>query len=265
MELATIDNLDWETITPNEEGDWINQRNGVFESFSPIGDKDGGAGLFRLHCGGLNTARDAWVYNASNAELRRNVERMVSFYNAEVERYPGTGDVEDFINTDPSKFSWNRADKAQLARGVQYSIASSGYRVGAYRPFNKQNVHFSRQLNDMVYRLNDVYPTPDAENIGFYIVGVGTEKPFSALAVNEIPNLSYWGSGLGQFFPRYPYTAAPAREADLFGELESTSDGPQRIDNITDKALAEYLSVYGPGVSKDDIFFYVYGLLHSPD
>lgn len=114
VEVATIDNLDWETITPNEEGDWINQRNGLFESFSPIGDKDGGAGLFRLHCGGLNTARDAWVYNASEVELRRNVKRMVDFYNSEVERYPGTGSVEDFINTDPSKFSWNRADKVQL-------------------------------------------------------------------------------------------------------------------------------------------------------
>ncbi|MCM0614430.1 DEAD/DEAH box helicase family protein [Paenarthrobacter sp. TYUT067] len=265
VELATINNLEWETITPNDEGDWINQRNGLFESFSPIGDKDGGTGLFRLHCGGLNTARDAWVYNASKVELQRNVVRMVDFYNSEVDRYTGTGGVEDFINTDPSKISWNRADKAQLVRGVHYSVANSGYRVGAYRPFNKQHVHFNRQLNDMVYRLNDMFPTQDAENLGFYIVGVGTEKPFSALAVNEIPNLSYWGSGLGQFFPRYAYSPQTRGEADLFGELESASPGQKRIDNITDTALADYRSVYGPTVVKDDIFFYVYGLLHSPD
>lgn len=117
----------------------------------------------------------------------------------------------------------------------------------------------------MVYRLNDIYSSPDAENLGFYIVGVGTEKPFSALAVNEIPNLSYWGSGLGQFFPRYAYSAIPRGEADLFGELESKPVGPERVDNITDSALADYRTAYGPDVSEDDIFFYVYGLLHSSE
>ena len=40
---------------------------------------------------------------------------------------------------------------------------------------------------------------------------------------------------------------------------------PHRQDNISDEALDAYRSRYGEWVTKDDIFAYVYGILHSPD
>ena len=43
-------------------------------------------------------------------------------------------------------------------------------------------------------------------------------------------------------------------------------DGYRRIDNITDEALRKFAAAYADeSITKDDVFFYVYGLLHSQE
>ncbi|WP_024366823.1 DEAD/DEAH box helicase [Arthrobacter sp. TB 26] len=269
IDEATLNTIPWEQLTPNAEGDWINHRNDLFETFTPLGSKDSTEpGIFRTYSRGLASARDAWVYNSSGEKLRHNVESMVDFYNSEVDRYTADGNakpVDEFINLDSKKMSWNRADKVQLKRGTKYSADKDGYRVSTYRPFNKQHVQFNRQLNDMVYKLPVLFPTAVVDNFGFVITSPSSHYPtFEALMIDGLPDLHTLDTG--QFFPRYTY-AMPVQGADLFAELAAASPdaGPQRIDNVTDEALAEYRGVYGFEVSKDDIFYYVYGLLHSPE
>ncbi|MGP5724464.1 DEAD/DEAH box helicase [Arthrobacter rhombi] len=265
VDHATLANIPWGEIAPNAHGDWINQRNDAFETFTPLSAKDGEGSIFRVNSGGLKSNRDAWVYNASEVKLRSNVQRMVEYYNSEVERYKastGRQPVDDFINFDSTKYSWNRADKVQLKRGASYRVVEDGYRNGNYRPFNKQRVHFSRRLNDMVYRLNEVFPTRDAENFGFYLTSPATHYPtFEALMIDGLPDLHLLDTG--QFFPRYTYTR-PSAEDDLLTGLEVTPE-TNRVDNITDDALLAFRAIYGPTVSKDDIFYYTYALLHSPE
>lgn len=266
IDAGNLTTIDWSTIVPNRDGDWINHRDATFEAFTPIGDKASHSGIFATYSGGLKTNRDAWVYNSSGKTVRHNVEAMIGFYNSEIVRYAqerGAPSVDAFINNDATKISWNRADKVQLKRGTKYRADETGYRSATYRPFNKQSVYFSRQLNDMIYQLPAIFPTPDSYNYGFYIVGNGSDKPFSVLAVDAIPDLSLWGSGQGQFFPRYTY-ATPTAGEDLFSAAEAPSSSG-RIDNVTDATLADYRTAYGADVTKDDIFFYVYGLLHSPE
>lgn len=52
-----------------------------------------------------------------------------------------------------------------------------------------------------------------------------------------------------------------------FAENDDVSvvDDFRRVDNITDAALRRFVSAYGETFMKDDVFFYVYGVLHSPD
>lgn len=271
---SDIATLDWSQITPNEAGDWINQRNDSFQSYTPIGDKDGGPGIFRTYSAGLKTNRDAWVYNSSRDEVERTARATIGFYNSEVDRYAafcranGVTDpaahVDDFINNDTTRISWNRADKNNLRRGAGapgYSYRESAIRTGTYRPFNKQHVYFDRQLNDMVYQLPSIFPDSDASNFGFYCVGMASAVPFSVLALDAIPNLHVTGAGSGgQFFPRYTFI-----DNGETLRLDDDKDGQTRVDNITDDALRDYRAVYGVEVTKDDIFHYVYGLLHSPD
>jgi predicted helicase len=262
--------IDWQPITPNASGDWINQRGEEFDTFRPIGSKTPGA-IFGVYSGGVKTNRDAWVYNFSRPALTETVHQLVDFYNAEVTRYEAAATpkppVDGFINTDPTKFSWNRADKVQLARGRTYQARPAALRAGAYRPFTRQHVWFDPELNDMVYRMPAMFPTAAHENYGFVLTDAGSHFEFCAIATDLLPNLHLLDTG--KFFARYTYEAVDsgaAQESLDFGTSDGdVIDGYRRLDNITDETLTAYREWYGEDVTKDGIFAFVYGLLHSPD
>lgn len=282
----SLDSVNWEPISPNGHGDWINQRSGDFNQFTPIGDKGSKdrpaqAAIFATYSAGLKTNRDVWVYNFSRSALNDNVGRMISFYNQQTSDFAdyckqnaipqSAAAVDGFIDNDPTRISWNRGTKNDLVAGKQYGFHHEAQRSGTYRPFTKERVYFDRQLNDMVYQLPKLFPTPTADNYGFYLNGIHAFGETAVLATDLIPCLDVFGKG-GQFFPRWSY-APVGDEASGQGDLligtqpddELVIDGWRRLDNITDSALADYQSAFGPDVSKDDIFYYVYGLLHSPN
>ncbi|MEC3894395.1 DEAD/DEAH box helicase [Nocardiopsis sp. LDBS1602] len=274
VDESDLDTITWQKITPSAEGDWVNQRDPRFPTFRAIGDRDSDRGVFASYSSGLKTGRDAWVYSYDDANLRQNVGRMVDFYNLQVETFkkhsqaagivnPTSSDVESFISYNSEKISWNRADKTGVKNGKKYSFNEENLFTGTYRPFNKQRVCFDRRLNDMVYLLPSMFPAPELENFGFYVTGTGNNEPFSVLMMDTLPDLHAVGTmSVGPLFPRYTY-----RETGNGDDLFSGGEEPgwERVDNITNKALADYRQTYGSEVTEDDIFFYVYGLLHSPD
>lgn len=284
LDQGNLDTINWQTITPNEHGDWINQRNDDFTQFTPIGDKGNKdrraqPAIFSTFSAGLKTNRDVWVYNYSRSELANNVTRMIDFYNQQTSDFaayckqngitkPATA-VDSFIDNDPTRISWNRGTKNDLAAGKRYAFTDDACRTGTYRPFTKQRVYFDRQLNDMVYQLPKLFPTASAENYGFYVNGFHAFSETVVLATDLIPCLDLFGKG-GQFFPRWSYEPVEddsSGQGDLLETAPDDSvviDGWRRVDNITDTALADYQATLGPSVTKDDIFYYVYGLLHSP-
>jgi len=280
VEEGTLATVPWAAIVPNAAGDWTNQRNAAFEAFSPMAgaDASGRSPVFALHSGGLKTNRDAWVYNSSRRVVEANLHRMVGTYNAQVHAFaqkcagegltPELGLVDGFIDLDPTRINWNRADKTDVARARTYAFRGDAMTVALYRPFCKQRVYFDRQLNDMVYRLDRIFPTPDHQNVGFYVTGVGSDKPFSVLATDVLPDLAFWGSSNGQFLARYTYVQGDST-GDLFSEAElgttAAPGGWTQVDNISDDVPADYRAAYGQTVTKDDVFAYVYGLLHSSD
>lgn len=277
IDSQNLDTVEWQSLIPNSDGDWINQRDGRFAEFRAIGEKDKSAratAVFEAHSGGLKSGRDPWVYNFSAQKVRENVESMVGFYNEQVAGFaehcrtdgvadPKAVDAEKFIDFDPKKISWNRADKANVAKGTKIVFDSRRLFMSTYRPFTKQHVIFDGRLNDMVYQLGRIFPTPDDGNFGFYVVGSGSAVPFSALMLDAVPDLHVTGAGSGgQFFPRYTYREL-SRGDDLFAALEEET-GVERVDNITDAALRDYRTTYDDStITKDDVFYYVYGLLHS--
>jgi predicted helicase len=272
-----LKSVEWQSITPDQYGDWTNQRSGDFATWPSIGDKAGGSVVFGTYSRGLATARDSWCYSFSSAEVESKMLRMIGFYNSQVVDYAAwcgenqiadrKAAVDQFIDTDPTRISWNRGTKIDLARGVHYQFRKDAIVRSAYRPFQPQHAYFDRQLNDMVYKLPTMFPTPHHENFGIYQVGNGSVVPFSVLMVSGLPDLHVTGAGSGgQFFPRWTYTSADADgELDFgAGAVEPDEFGYRRLDNITDEILTLYREAIGDQVTKDDVFFYVYGLLHNP-
>lgn len=274
QDLVTVD---WQRITPNPEGDWINQRDQRFATFQIIGKKDRtdrSTALFSLYSSGLKTGRDSWVYSFSRKRLREHMESMIDFYNGQVRGFaehcrstgitdPETSDVDKFIDLDPKKISWEHADKGCIAKGETYTFQGDRVFTSTYRPFTRAFSYFDRKLNNRVYQLPRIFPTPEHKNFGIYNVGNGSAVPFSVLMIDSVPDLHVTGSGSGgQFFPRYTYRKL-GQEGDLFATTEG--DSYERVDNITDAALRDYRKAYdNDTLTKDDVFYYVYGLLHSP-
>lgn len=262
--LATLEDnsltaIDWFTIEPNQYGDWINQRDPNYENYPLIADKKDKTGqtIFHTFGAGLQTNRDAWVYNSSRKKVASNVEEMIDFYNNEVDRWEDSGrpaNFEDIVSVDPTKISWSSSLRSRFRTGRSINPSDTVVRASTYRPFNKQHLGANTPLIHRPALLQWALPTPDSTNIGFVTVSPGGSGDHACLMVENIPDLHLIETS--QFFARYSYTA-PSEDALI--------SPPSRQDNITQWALSAYQKAYGDHVSKDDIFFYVYGLLHSMD
>ena len=256
----------WTRIAPDANNDWLDQVDRSFERFPVLGDKRGAEdGLFARYSSGVKTQRDAWAYNASRTELDANMRRMIGFYNAEVDRYVEAGkpgDVDGFVNTDPKAISWTRALKQDLAKSRKIAFDGQAIVPSLYRPFQKQWLCFDRRVNEMVYQMPRLFPDAAAQNRVIQVSGIGARAGFSALMSDHIPCLDTIEKG--QCFPLYLYEAARP-QGGLFGGDEP-DHGFTRRDAITDAGLAQFQAAYpGQQISKEDLFHYIYGLLHAPD
>ena len=258
----SINSIPWETIVPNDKFDWINQRDGVFDSLFQIGDKENKANkqtLFSYHySNGIKTQRDSWCYNYSLPLLKQNIQSSVEFYNMQCQEF-AEGHIKE-VSMDDTKFSWTRATLNDIKRGKKYDLKSCVYTSTSYRPFCKQFLCYYRPLNEMMYLIPSLFPYGRDEN--FVICVTGGNKGLSSLITNNIPDLHF--NGDSQCFPLYWYEENKNRQKSLFDE--ETGEDYIRRDGITDWILKEVRSRYGTReITKEMIFYYVYGLLHSED
>jgi predicted helicase len=274
-EFADIARLEpLQMISSNASGDWLRHRTGEFDKFLPIGDRSGAPAIFELGSLGVVTSRDAWVYNFSKAEVERTAASSIDFYNSEVRRFKqgqaasSPADLkaaaEERVDSDPTKMSWDRKTIAGVSKGRLLEYDPAGVRIATYRPFMRQNIYFDAQWNSSVSQLPRLFPTVATRNPALYVVGVGSAVPFSAIAIDCTPDLHVTGAGSGgQVFPRWTYDPADTEGVLQFEPIGEIDNGRRRTDNITDEALRKFQTAYGGSVTKDDIFFFVYGVLHS--
>lgn len=260
---ASLENTSWEMLTPNEHGDWINHRDEKYDTYQPIGDKATKGkqitpGIFENYSRGLETGRDAWVYNFSTAAASNNVRKMIDFYNSQI-------GVEE-VSLDPTKISWSRGLRNDLKRQKHMNFDESNIVGSVYRPFSKQKVYFVEGMVTYMSQLPKLFPTPAHKNLAISLMGVGSTRNYSALMVEDIPDLQVQFNS--QVFSLFTYEHVSSDQDDLLSLIPDSEliGGYRRKDNITDSTLASYQTVYGDKkISKEDIFFYIYGLLHSTE
>lgn len=266
----------WTTLQPNDDHDWINQRDPAFEKFISIGDKDdtASATMFSSYSMGVVTNRDTWVYSWSLPALEKNIDTTVRAYAYNLQRYMQAcsglakadwPEVESVIEFDPAKISWTRSLKSDIKKHKPLSASEGEYREAMYRPFVRRLIFFSRRLNEMVLLTPRLFPTPKHKNVAICVSGGGSRAEFSVCITNLLPDLSYADKSSGsQCFPLYLYEKADESTYLQFDKSE-VIDGYRRQDAITDGILKTFREAYGKDVMKEDIFYYVYGVLHSPE
>jgi len=293
VDSSSIETIDWQAITPNKEGDWLNQRSEEFEKWPVIGEKKGkSVKIFQTFSAGLKTGRDSWAYAQTKDQLLNQLGVLTDTYAEATDALQGWMETEEIIKpkdadvtkflqrnpkfADASRISWTVILKRLSAKNMQLELNSGCVFPTLYRPFARQMGYFERALNDRQYQLPSIFPTTGHSNIGFSIAGPYPNVAGSLLATTLLPDLNVFTAS--QFFPRFTWSAVEADdgglfsegnvvkqgEASIYGKVGEVVDGYVRVDNITDEIKALYREALGADVTGDDIFHFVYGKLHDP-
>ncbi|MCQ2822849.1 DEAD/DEAH box helicase [Helicobacter pylori] len=270
--LAGFENLEsvpFKEITPNDKGDWINQRNDGFEKLIPLKRNEKLKILdtiFDLDSNGVKTNRDPWVYNFSPNALKQSVQKCIETYNADLkrfnevfreafkqrtakdkgikpaDRYKHLNDQE--ITTDQTKIAWTRGLKKGFIKNENLPESSmERVRLALYRPFNKQWLYWDKTWNDRQYQLPKIFPDKSACNVVIN-TGVGNGKDFSALVSDFISDSSLISPN--QAYPLYYY-----------------DDLGNRYNAISGYALNLFRRHYKDNaIVEEEIFYYIYAIFH---
>ncbi|MFZ7249949.1 DEAD/DEAH box helicase [Avibacterium avium] len=253
----------WQEIIPDTFNDWLNQRDVNFDHYPPLITKRAinNTDIFILNSLGVGTSRDAWAYNFSKTKLASNMREMINFYNDEVRNYQKKKkenpnqilDVNSIISWDKKKISWSSSLIPKVEREILTSFNENNIVTALYRPYSKSNLYFDAMMNHRVSQLPQIFPTPDTKNKVICVTGLGTPKAFSVIMTNVIPDIQLQANG--QCFPLY-----------LYEEDKKEQGKYHRADAITDQGLTYFTEYYADfNIQKEDIFYYIYGLLHSEE
>ena len=260
--------MNWQQLHPNEHGDWLNQRNDVFSSFIPLGDKDNKENkqtfFMPFYSNGLKTNADSWMYNYSKKLLLEKMELFVDTYNKETLRYKTSQKSESFETfclKNDKQIKWHSGLYPKGEKGLLAHFDKEKVSIALYRAFCKTFCYYDEFLVQRVSLLPKIFPTQNTNNLTICVPGVGDRKGFSTIISRNVTDLELLEKA--QCFPLYYYEKRSVYQPTLF-DGESNAQYTRK-DGITNFILERCRESYGPKVTKEDIFYYVYGLLHSPD
>ena len=238
---------DWQAVKPDKNNDWLDQRDDTFSQYPPIGSKEvksgngDGNAIFRMYSNGIKTNRDEWMYSSSKTNLSKNMRQHIKFCNKQDLRNP---------RLDPTQGKWTDELSARLTRlRSRPTFEQKLIRAALYRPFFKQYIYFEEKVFiTRSYKITSFFPKKDSKNLVICIRYKFTGD-FSIFVTNITPDVQVIFNG--QCFPLFTF--------------EQSDNRMIQKENITDCTLEEYRTYYHDDkISKVDIFYYVYGLLHHP-
>ncbi|MGI1770933.1 DEAD/DEAH box helicase [Streptococcus uberis] len=240
-DFGDISAIEWQEITPDDNNDWLNQRDPNYLGYTSI--SNGVNSVFNNNVIGVVTNRDSWVINYSKKSLKYNVNKLIANYNSELKRLMNVQAQQrkQAINRREDFVKWTRKLERMISNNTKISYDENKLILTLYRPFTKKWFYYSKDLNEET-RL--YYKKFGKENLVITTTGRGISRSFSTLVTNLVPNMDSLEKSQG--FMRYDNEED---ETVLF----------QSNDNMN-QAFADKL-----GLSLDDTFAYVYGLLNSRD
>lgn len=268
----------WEILEQDRHGDWLDQRDEGWYEYAPMGVSDGNKktplGIFSTWSLGIATNRDAWAWNYSSTKASDNPKRLIDNTNSVIHISGGDTGNLDF---DKAKYSWTRALQGRVKKQSPLAYNDCCVVTGNYRPFCKCYNYYSSDLIEVMYQNASIFPLirPNecAENI---VIDTGERGTFIS---DLLPDLEL--NHHGQCFPLYWYEKDDGSTMSLIADdgervfRDAWGNRYVRHDAITDEALRVFRDAYpmafaarpksqgGPGVTKEDVFWYVYGILHS--
>ena len=269
---GSISNMEWQTITPDGHGDWLNLRDNSFNKFMAVRAGQDEQYIFNVTSNGVKTNRDIWTYNSSYHALEHGMSRSIDFYNKQM--LLAAKDTNYQLESAPETIKWDETLERKCKSKVSAQYSKDNIRESLYRPFFMQYLYYDNLWIARPGHFSKMLPHNDNDNLIITVTGKSA-KAFSCLMSNITTD--HDSLEKSQCLPRYLYI-----RNDIFGFAGSglqpfgqgvfdddgitpSSSGLQRIDAISDNALRHFSEAYGREATADDLFFYIYGILHSED
>ncbi len=252
-------------IIPNKHNEWISQRDEGFERFITIGSKkkDISLTLFENFSLGVATNRDLWAINFSKKQVAHLMKRLILAYNQEREKFHQSENQnpDEVIDFERKDISWSHHLKLRMVAGKKKEFSQENIRTVLYRPFIKEYIYYDDLFNEYLYQTRKIFPTENIKNLSICVSGVGARSQFTALMIDRLCSADFVEKG--QCFPLFLFEKRKL-EKDFF--LDDLSAGLHQSCAITDQALEYFREVYNGKISsKEELFYYAYGILHSLD
>ena len=257
---------DWQTIKPNEHHDWIGHRSKVFAEFYPLGSEGARAGridhdhvIFHLYSNGYKTGRDAHIYNFSRDTCAEKAQLMTRDYLAAVSELERNSEltVDEVSRHHSTNIKWDDTLKKNLKQKKKTEFEDSHIRKVSYRPFVATNCYADHIFAQRRGKMHRIFPDSSSENRVICLPNKGSKNPFSALVTNTMADMHFIEAA--QCFPRWQYPEP------VNGQQITSENMLKHIDNISNTALSAFCDHYRDNlITKDDIFDYIYGILHAP-
>lgn len=258
-QFGSIERVPWTQITPNRKNDWINQRGDEFYTLLPLAPEKNfdntSLSFFTVKGPGVASGRDAWVYGFSRPAVEQNMQRMVEAYERQFE----TGE----LNLDPTEISQTRGLRGSFAKGVHFEYRPDALVEATYRPFCRMVLYRYRPFIESYGIFDRLFPAGQS-NLVICVSGKGTKKDFTCMITDCIPDYNSMEAGC-QCFPLYYYREQTEIEQSLL-EPGTGFERYTRHSAISPRMLRMVRERYhGADITPEELFYYVYGLLHSPD
>lgn len=246
-----------------DNGDWLIERNEVFNTLIPLAgdtykkfDKYDEDSIFVGYSRGFGTSRDPWAYNYSKEALEKNMSSMIGEYNIQM----SNGKIE----YDRTKIAWNSTLEQLFNRNEKIEYSSELVTRASYRPFTTKWFYHSEKTIHEIASMPYIFPAASVDNLLICVAGVGVKKDFSCIMTDCMTDVQLMANG--QCFPLYWYEdKSEIRRENKQKSLFDDSPSLIKHDGVSDFALKNAKSKYGSNLTKEDIFYYVYGYLHSPE
>jgi len=257
-------------VTPNSHGDWIRQRSDAFGTFIPLQPRrkldTKSHSFFSTYAIGVATNKDAWMHSFSRRSLRTNMKEMVDCYNCERKKLHSmlsrqmAAECKSRADANRGRISWTVKLKRDLKNNVVHKVSDDSMRTSLYRPFAKTRLCYDVNLVERPGIWRQILPTENCDNTLLMVPGPGDRKGFCALVAKALPDLGNFDGGT-QCFPLYWYEEKRSALPNVPTKEVSTCI---QHSAITDFIHTQAKHRYGANVTQEDIFYYVYGVLHSP-
>ena len=262
---SDISKLDWTIIRPNDAGDWVNQRSEVFSGFIPLSAKtDGektGLHIFDFTSGGLLTSRDSWIYNYSRSTLESNVKKLIASYSSSLTKWQqGAVSEGDLRSMPKSEISWSRGLINRIKRNQEIGFEKNDIVEVQYRPYVTTFGYKNIGLIESPSQTARMFPSGN-ENVAMVVTGTSSGS-FGVLPVNKVFDLHLL---TGDAYPLHVFSEEnDSKIGSNLLSLDLSTEGPRSA--ITEIALSTFRTkLNSPSISKEDIFYYVFGVLSSEE